>query len=83
MTTNHIERIDEALIRPGRVDVKFHIGKASKAAAGELFDQFFASSIDGGEAMDPKALQQARDAFLAKIEDNAYTVATLQGVLTV
>lgn len=44
MTTNHIHRLDEALIRPGRVDAKFYLGNASKAAAGQLFDQFFSSA---------------------------------------
>ena len=29
MTTNFIERLDPALIRPGRVDVIHHIGHAS------------------------------------------------------
>ena len=43
MTTNHRERLDPALIRPGRVDVQIHLQNASKSAAGELFDQFFVS----------------------------------------
>jgi energy-coupling factor transporter ATP-binding protein EcfA2 len=79
MTTNHIDRLDEALIRPGRVDAKFHLGKASRAAAGELFDQFFAASADN--AFNPQVVANARSAFLSQIEDGHHSFAALQGVL--
>jgi chaperone BCS1 len=35
-TTNHIEKLDPALIRPGRIDLKIDIGGVTK----ETFDQF-------------------------------------------
>lgn len=35
-TTNHIEKLDPALIRPGRIDLKLEIGCVNK----ETFDQF-------------------------------------------
>ena len=79
MTTNHLDRLDEALIRPGRVDVKFHLGKASKAAAGELFDQFFSSSTT--IHFSPKIIQRARSAFLTNVQDGKHSFAALQGVL--
>ncbi|KAF9911271.1 hypothetical protein EC991_004169 [Linnemannia zychae] len=41
MTTNHLERLDEALIRPGRVDVRAKFGKATQSQAEELFIKFF------------------------------------------
>ncbi|KAF9346720.1 hypothetical protein BGX26_001761 [Mortierella sp. AD094] len=41
MTTNHLERLDEALIRPGRVDVRARFGKATQSQAKELFIKFF------------------------------------------
>ncbi|KAF9999283.1 hypothetical protein BGZ79_007097 [Entomortierella chlamydospora] len=41
MTTNHLERLDEALIRPGRVDVRARFGKATQSQAEELFIKFY------------------------------------------
>jgi chaperone BCS1 len=37
MTTNHITRLDEALIRPGRVDKKVKLGLADNQMAADLF----------------------------------------------
>ena len=37
MTTNYIERLDPALIRPGRVDMKEYIGYCTKHQLGKSF----------------------------------------------
>ena len=41
MTTNHIERLDPALIRPGRVDVSELIDDADPHQARRLFVRFY------------------------------------------
>ena len=41
MTTNHIDRLDPALIRPGRVDVIHHIGHATESQCHRMFLKFF------------------------------------------
>lgn len=41
MTTNHYERLDPALIRPGRVDIKEHLGDAAGEQARRLFVKFY------------------------------------------
>ncbi len=48
MTTNHPEKLDEALIRPGRADVRIDFGDATAAQAESLFKRFFPSC--NGEA---------------------------------
>ena len=40
MTTNYIDRLDPALIRPGRVDMCQIIDYASDKQAGEIFFAF-------------------------------------------
>lgn len=50
MTTNHIERLDDALIRPGRVDMTLHLGNATEWQIARLWDRFYADRDTTGEA---------------------------------
>ncbi|KAI9639993.1 hypothetical protein NHQ30_011552 [Ciborinia camelliae] len=43
MTTNHIEKLDEALIRPGRVDMTVHFDLASKDNMQQIFRGIYAT----------------------------------------
>jgi len=46
MTTNHVEKLDEALLRPGRIDYKLYLGKASDRQKVELYCRFFPESSE-------------------------------------
>ena len=41
MTTNHIDKIDPALIRPGRIDLIVNFTLASKNQIKEIFESYF------------------------------------------
>ena len=41
LTTNHIDRLDPALIRPGRVDMMVRIGEATRYQAGRMWERFY------------------------------------------
>eukprot|EP00461_Guttulinopsis_vulgaris_P004644 UN04646 len=41
MTTNHLEKLDPALIRPGRVDAKIFIGDSTPYQQKKMFKTFF------------------------------------------
>lgn len=46
MTTNHINRLDEALLRPGRVDLKECVGYATPHQLACMFIRFFPEATD-------------------------------------
>lgn len=65
MTTNHVERLDDALIRPGRCDVKLEIGMLTPTQAQQLFCKFFPTADKGlqvqfAEQIPPRVLSVAQ-----------------------
>ena len=75
MTTNHIDRLDDALIRPGRVDMTVHLGNATERQMGKLWDRFYAKQDQNGEG---------KGRFLAKANEAGLvgnvSTAALQGL---
>ncbi|PHH61672.1 hypothetical protein CDD81_8083 [Ophiocordyceps australis] len=41
LTTNHVDRLDPALIRPGRVDMMVRIGEATRHQAAQMWERFY------------------------------------------
>ncbi|CAK7238980.1 MAG: hypothetical protein STHCBS139747_000401 [Sporothrix thermara] len=51
MTTNHVEKLDKALIRPGRVDLQVKFDRADRAMIEALFKSIFATLEGDGVPM--------------------------------
>jgi len=68
MTTNRIETLDDALLRPGRIDYKLYLGKATERQMLELYRRFF-----------PGMSEVEAHAFVEM--SRAETMAEFQGVL--
>lgn len=59
MTTNHRERLDPALIRPGRVDMQIEFGYAGRNTLGEIFRELY-SQVEG---MDSATIEEEEEVF--------------------
>lgn len=68
MTTNHTEKLDPALIRPGRCDVKVLIGNASHDQMVSIFLRFFPANTDGAARF--ASLIPAGELSMAEIQDH-------------
>ena len=69
MTTNHVEALDCALLRPGRIDYKVYLGKAGGLQKVELYLRFF-----------PEASEAEAMAFV-DLHRSVETMAEFQGLL--
>ncbi|KAH7102646.1 BCS1 N terminal-domain-containing protein [Auriculariales sp. MPI-PUGE-AT-0066] len=89
LTTNYIDRLDPALIRPGRIDVVEYLGDVTPRQARRYFEHFFLVSPDsasgdtGGHVGADAVQQHARDLerYVADqaAQGRATTMAALQG----
>jgi mitochondrial chaperone BCS1 len=73
MTTNHPERLDPALIRPGRVDRKSELGYATPDQARRLFLWFYQ-----GCGVHPDELDRQAAIFAAQVPPGRITMAGIQ-----
>jgi len=46
ITSNHYDKLDPALIRPGRIDISHELGNASHSTISEMYFHYFKTTID-------------------------------------
>ncbi|KAF8217472.1 P-loop containing nucleoside triphosphate hydrolase protein [Mycena galopus ATCC 62051] len=87
-TTNHIDQLDPALIRPGRIDMKIRYKLATNEQLENVFHRFYPGNDDvanpfglksGG--LTPLEISELAQKFAAAIPQSKYSIAQLQGYL--
>jgi len=76
MTTNHPEKLDPALVRPGRVDMRAEFHCATRPAIAEIFCNFFK-----GGRLEGTELQRLAAEFAENCTSDALPIAAVQGHL--
>ncbi|KAM0244109.1 hypothetical protein ACHAP5_006591 [Fusarium lateritium] len=88
MTSNHIENIDPALLRPGRVDFSVEFGLASSETITQLFKLMYGTSYDNvGEKEAEKSVSTTAsidvlaEEFTRKVPELVFSPAAMQGYM--
>ncbi|CAE6440341.1 unnamed protein product [Rhizoctonia solani] len=76
-TTNHPERLDPALSRPGRMDVKIEYSHATRWQSEQLFRLFYPLEPDSEKG----SLDSYAEEYTAAIPPGKFSIAQLQGHL--
>lgn len=81
MTTNHLEKLDPALIRPGRVDLNVLVDDASPTQAKTLFTRFYGGSDEASREDIDRLGQQLEELTATEMRhERRISMAALQGL---
>lgn len=75
LTTNHIELLDEALVRPGRVDMTVKLDNATESQTAHMWDRFYKDRDADGKLKAQFLDKMTERGFLGKL-----STAKLQGL---
>ncbi|KAJ5111738.1 hypothetical protein NUU61_001368 [Penicillium alfredii] len=84
MTTNHIEHLDEALIRPGRADKRVHFKLADGKISAQLFHTVFKQTPDHKQAKkqsSDETIERLAKDFASKVPDQIFSPAEVLSFL--
>ncbi|OAA41957.1 bcs1 [Beauveria brongniartii RCEF 3172] len=85
MTTNYAARLDAALVRPGRIDVRVEFPLADRNAAKNLFDLVYRNPVDPAEeescSSEKDKLHLLADSFASRLPERQVSPAEVMSFL--
>ncbi|KAM3434516.1 hypothetical protein MY4824_005349 [Beauveria thailandica] len=84
MTTNYAARLDAALVRPGRIDVRVEFPLADRNAAKNLFDLVYRNPVDPAEeesSSEKDRLHLLADSFASRLPERQVSPAEVMSFL--
>ena len=78
MSTNYPEKLDDALIRDGRIDLKIEFTLPRKEELKRLFIRMYSSSF---KTAVPAELDEMAEAFATRLPEQTFSAAEIQGFL--
>ena len=83
MTSNHAEKLDKALVRPGRIDRKIYMGPISQRSAELMFLRMYGPdpALPVRFGLEDGKLEKLALKFSTKLPDQTFTPAQLQEYL--
>lgn len=86
LTTNHVERLDSALVRPGRIDMMVRLGQATRWQAERLWDRFY-GDLDAQGVLRARFVERLEQLGIIECENGEWrdagrstSAAALQGL---
>jgi chaperone BCS1 len=81
MTSNNPDGLDEALTRPGRIDLKVRFGKMMPKAIHDIFKRLIGRAAIASKQYTEEQIEEFASAFSAKVPPDTFTPAQVQNFL--
>lgn len=81
MTSNNPDFLDEALTRPGRIDLKVHFGRMMPKAMSDIYKRLIGRAAISNKGYTEQEIEELASTFSMKVPPDTFTPAQVQNFL--